>query len=228
MDNEQELWKQWKKNPGDETLRPLLLAMDSTIMKRVNMFNTAEVPKPVLQITAKKMAVEAFENYNPKKSSLKTHTYNYLKQLTRFVGDRQNTAKIPENRRIKITQYRTAMSNLEEKLGRDPSFQELSANLKWPLNEVQRMDAELRGSTVSSTFEGDSVLAGDSSRERRIIRNIYYELNPEEALVFEYLLGERGKPQMTESEIASKLNMSITKVSRIKHKIVTKIDQYLR
>lgn len=227
MNNELELWNSWKKHPSDQTLIPLLEEMNPTIMKRVNMFNTAEVPKQVLEFTAKKLAVEAFQTFEPKKASLKTHTYNHLKQLTRFVGDRQNIGKIPENRRIKITQYKAAYNTLEEELKRDPSFQELSAWLKWPLAEIQRMDAELRGTAVSSTFEGENVLAKDTTRERRIIRNIYYELNPEEAIVYEYLLGERGKPRLTETEIAGRLNMSITKISRIKHKIAKKIEQYL-
>lgn len=228
MDDTLQKWESWKKSPTKDNLYEILHDLDPIIMKRVNMFNTAEIPKEALTTKAKILTIEALDNYDPSKSALNTHTYNYLRKLSRYVGENQNVGKIPENRIRQITVYKSAVNELSDELDREPSFQELSEKLKWPVEEIHRMDAELRNTTASSIFEGDIISSALSSdRTSRVIRNIYYELSPEEARVYEYLMGAKGKQQLSETEIAKKLGMSIPKVSRIKHKIHKKIEQYL-
>lgn len=225
------LWETWKKTPSRDNLSPLLDHFDTIINKRVNQFNTAEVPRPAMLIEAKKLAVDAFKSFNPKEASLATHTYTHLKRLGRYVGDIQNIGRIPENRRLKITEYNIARAKLEEDLGgRAPSMQELAEKLKWSIKEVERMESELRGSSISgatSAFGADLIYGAPPTKEKRIVRNIYYELDPEEQVVYEYLLGMGGKPKLSEGEIAKKLKVNVTKVSRIKKRIANKVERWL-
>ena len=223
-----ELWNNWKKSPNRTNLQPLLARFNTDIQKRVNMFTGAELPKPAMVREAKKFAIDAFETYDPKKgASLNTHVYQHLKRLNRYVGDLQNEARIPENRRFKITQFRSVKNELTETLLREPTIAEIADKLIWPMEEVERMEAELRGKTLTSVFEGDMITGEGLRAEHRIVRNIYYELSPQEQLVFEYLLGMGGKPKLNESQIAKKTGMSVSKISRIKNTIGNKIESYM-
>ena len=64
------------------------------------------------------------------------------------------------------------------------------------------------------------------SRTAEVVRLIQYELKPEEQAVMEHLLGINGKPKLKPGEIATKLNMTPSKVSRIKSSIASKMGQY--
>jgi DNA-directed RNA polymerase specialized sigma subunit len=231
----EDLWKKWDTRKTSYNLRPLLNYYSDDINKRVNQFNNSDVPKRAREVKAKVLAVEAFKTYDPKKqASLRTHVYTHLKRLSRFVGDHQNIGKIPENRRLKITKFNLGKSELNDILGREPSILELSGKLQWPVKEVERMEAELQGLVVSSSRsdEGIDLLfneRGDQSKSirlRQVIRNVYYELTPEEQIVYEYLTGMAGKPIMNETQIAKHLGTSITKISRVKQGIVKKIEKW--
>ena len=227
MTDTYQLWEQWRKKPDKNNLSPLLNQHKNIINRRVTQFNLAEVPRSSMEIEAKKLAVEAYNSYNPTKdASLDTHVYTHLKRLSRYVGDLQNTGKIPENRRLNIYKFRQASNLLEETLGREPSIQEVASELRWPMEEVERMENELRGTTLSSVFEGELYSSDKTHKLNRIVKNIYYELTPEEQVVYEHLLGIGGKKKLNETQIAHKLHMSPTKISRIKKKIGNKIQEY--
>lgn len=227
----EELWKQWRENPTDYNLSRLMNSFSNEIQKRVSMFNAADVPRFSMEIAAKNYALDAFKTYDPSRhASLYTHVYNHLKRLSRYVGNYQNIGKIPEHRRRKIQEFRIAKGDLEQSFNRTPTIQELADKLIWPKEEVLRIEKEMESSTISSAREsslGDVVFPSASSRQAKIIRNVYYELTPEEQLVYEYLLGRGGKPRLSETEIASKLNYSTSKVSRIKNQINKKIEQWI-
>jgi DNA-binding MarR family transcriptional regulator len=55
---------------------------------------------------------------------------------------------------------------------------------------------------------------------------IRYQLTPEELLVYEYTIGAGGKPKLRPGEIATKLGMHPTKVSRLRNSITKKIESF--
>jgi len=87
------------------------------------------------------------------------------------------------------------------------------------------MELELRKEVPTSTLQSD-MSSLKPSKETEIIRLIQYELTPEEKIVYEHLLGVNGKPQLKPGEIATRLNMSPSKVSRIKDSIGAKVKKY--
>jgi len=227
----EELWRQWKENPTDQNLSRLMNSFSNEIQKRVSMFNAADMPRFSMEIAAKNYVLDAFNTYDPSKhASLYTHVYNHLKRLSRYVGNFQNIGKIPEHRRRKIHEFRLAKGELEQQYNRSPNIQELADKLVWPKEEVLRIEQEMKSSTISSAREsslGDVIFPSASSRQAKIVRNVYYELSPEEKLVYEYLLGRGGKPKLSETEIARQLNYSTSKVSRIKSQINNKIERWI-
>lgn len=219
-----ELWEVWKTRPTNNNLETLLNSVNPIIRTRINQFRAAEVPTPALELEANRLAIQALYNYDPGRAALGTHIYNSLRPLNRYVGERQNIGKIPENRIFKIRQFKTARDDLSNFLERDPTLEELGDNLKWPLKEVERMEAELSGSRATDIFSVETIKP--MNRERIVQQMLYYELAPDEKIVYEYLMGIGGKPKLTTNEIARKLKVSPMQIVRRKQNIARQFQKY--
>jgi DNA-directed RNA polymerase specialized sigma subunit len=171
--------------------------------------------------------VKAIETYNPKyKVQLSTHVFNTMKKATRFIMKHQNIASIPEVRTLRIRDFDTAKSDLMEDLGREPNHLEMSQRLKWAPAEVARMEAERRPIRPTGELETDPT-GSKPSKEGEVINMLQYDLRGEEKLVHEYLFGLGGKPQLAPGAIATKLKWTPSKVTRLKNKIIDKINEHL-
>jgi hypothetical protein len=87
------------------------------------------------------------------------------------------------------------------------------------------LEHEIRDEIPSSRFAGE-MMAIKPSKDAEVLRLIQYELTPEEKSVFEYSMGMNGKPQLKPGDIAQRLNMQPSKVSRLKLAIAQKVDRF--
>lgn len=220
-----ELWKQWKEN-GEKPneLRPLLNNFRGMIRSQANRFSgNVELPPAAINAEFTKQAVNAFRTYDPNRGAqLGTWVRTNLQKGQRWVSTYQNTARIGEHRHYKVGQYQNAFATLDDQLGRPPTSQELSEHLGWSDKEVSKMGTEIRHSHIESAYQGDPTTILPS-RESEIIKLVKFDLTPEEKLVYEYTLGEGGKPQLKPGEIARTLNMSPAKVTRVRDGIYQKM-----
>ncbi len=222
-----ELWKTWKADESEETLEPLLDALQPLIRKKVNEFSTAPVPPAAVHGMANTLALKALRTYNPKKgAAVGTYVDWHLRKVRSFVIKHQNVGRIPDHRAHNIGRYKAAKDELTERLGHAPDALTMAEHLgpKWSLAEVGRMESELRPDLIASkNVETDMLPELQSSREREVLRYIYQELAPDERSVFEYTMGVNGKPKLSASQIAITMGVSQPKVSRIRRKIDNKL-----
>ena len=235
-----ELWKAWKASDhSPELLKPLITQFNSTIQKRISTYQgRVPLPPAVVETEVLTQFVDALQSYNPSRkgalsgrsASLNTHVFNRLRKSGRFIKRYQNVGSIPEKRIDQITNYRTVKSEMTELLGREPSQMELSEKLHWSPAEVSRMESEDRKDLLVSTAEssefGDPVKLMPS-RHREVISLMKYELSPQELQVMQYSMGLEGKPKLGTGAIASKLGRSAPTVSRIKGRILKRIQEYV-
>lgn len=228
-----ELWKQWDASGRKpEKLKPLLNSFRGLINSESSKFK-GSVPLPPASIDAefKKQFVNSIHSYNPNLGvPLHSHVYRSgFSKAKRFIATYQNPIRVPENRIFgKLAEFKRERARLADILDREPTSLELSDHLKWPLAEVERMEQELVSVVPSSVFETDPT-SMESGREAEVMKLIRYELTPEEQLVYDYTFGEGGKPRIDRAgEIARRLNMTPSKVSRIRKRITDKIQRYLR
>lgn len=223
-----ELWNQWDQNGRKpEDLEPLMKQMNPLINRAANVYSgKVNIPRSAVKAEFQIQAINAFNNYDPNRgAALGTHLTWQLKKGKRFISTYQNIGRIPETRIHHITTFKNARDELTDQLGREPSGQELATKLKWPLTQVSAMELELRKEVPTSTLQSD-MTSLKPSKEGELLRLIQYDLTPEELSVYELLLGVNGKPQLKPGQIASKLNMSPSKVSRIKNSIGQKAKKY--
>jgi DNA-directed RNA polymerase specialized sigma subunit len=150
-----------------------------------------------------------------------------MKKAMRYLIRHQNIGSIPEVRAFRVRDFQEAKVALGERLSREPNEFELSKHLKWSPMEVRRMETELRRRPGPTSEFEDEPLGIGSSEEAEVIHMIQYELDGEEKLVYEYLFGMGGKPRLQPGQIATKLRMTPSKITRIKQRILDKVNNYL-
>jgi DNA-directed RNA polymerase specialized sigma subunit len=224
-----QLWQQWDQNGRqEEDLEPLMKQIDPLIRKASNVYaGKVNIPKSAIRANFQIHAINAVNNYDPNRgATLGTHLTHQLKKGKRFIYSYQNVGRIPETRITHITEFKNAKDELEDQLGREPSAHEMAAKLKWPVNQISAMTIELERKEIPTSTLQTDMTSLKPSREGELLRLIQYDLTPEEKIVYEHLLGVNGKPQLKPGQIAQKLNMSSSKVSRIKDAIGKKAKRY--
>lgn len=224
-----ELWEEWVKSGKEPNqMKPLLTQFRGTINSQVNKYRAnPNIPKSALKAEFTNRAIEAFDNYDPTRgASLHTHVNWQMMKGRRFVTTYSNVGRIPESRAYKVGEFINARSDLEDKLGREPTAHEMADKLKWPIKHITSLQQEVKREVPTSMLAADTI-ADKPSREAEVIRLIQYELNPQEKLVLEHTYGLNGKSKLKPGDIAKKLNIPSSKVSRVKLGIATKIKRYM-
>lgn len=224
-----EMWQQWKEGgekPND--LRPLLKSFKPMVRSRANHWaRRAELPPESVHAEFNRQFVNALKTYDPNKgAALGSWVTGTLRKAQRWVSQHQDPTRVQEHRYYKMGEWDNALATLDDRLGREPSTREMAEYLGWSEAEAGRMESEKRKSLYSSGFGGFDPTVVMPSREAEILRLIRYELSPEELQVCDYTVGTHGKPKLRPGEIAKKLNMSPSKVTRIRNSIAGKIRKY--
>jgi len=228
-EKEKALWTDWRDSgfKDKKKFRLLWSGLEPLMQSQVNKWSDAKMPRSAIESEIKNLTMKALPDYNPMMGNqLNTFLLNRLKKVSRYVYKYQNIGKIPEHRITKIDGFNKAKMLLEDKLGREPSGMELSEKLQWPMAEVSRMEAELRASVVTSDLLSTMKIKDLNSADEEHVDFLYYELDPKEKVVYEYLLGKNGKPMLSGEEIAAKMNTSPSWVTRMRKRIEAKSDKY--
>ena len=238
--SELDLWHKWDqggRKPKD--LDPILKSFAPVIQKRVSTFRRAEVPTSAVEAEHRKYFVKAMQTWDPKKGgSLLTWVTWNLKHAGRFVDTNKNFASIPENISQHIGSYNSVKATLSEKLGHEPDVHSIHDYIletnhpklgKLSLKDIKRLEKEQRRGLIQTSFDveelGGSPHMGSRAEEVKLL--ISAELTPEERVVHEYSFGINGKPQLKPGEIAKKLKMDNSKVSKLRRSILDKMKKYV-
>jgi hypothetical protein len=225
-----QLWQDWKASGEDpDKLRPLLRNLRGTIRSNANRWaGHVDIPPAAVHAEFNKSALKALRTYDPDKgAAVSSWVTTNLKKAQRWITANQNPTRVLESRVYSTGLFDTAKASLDDQLGREPTTQELSEYLRWSEPEVARMQAEKRRSLTTGAFEaGYDPTTIMPSRESEILNMIRPELTPEELLVYEYKTGYGGKPQLKSNEIAKKLGVSPSTVTRITQAIGRKMEKY--
>lgn len=224
-----ELWKAYKASPSQATLAPLMKAIDPIIQSEVNKWSGA-IGRPPIEAKAKRLALEAIDSYDPNSAAaLATHVTNRLMKLSRDVYTHQDAVRLPEYKKLNVLTYNKAFNDLQGNLGRDPTNQELAENLVWSPKKLSQVQSALNQELVQSMdvgagmFEQQSIWGSDS--DDGVLEYMYFDMSPEDKLLFEHSTGYTGKPILPNNELASKLNITPAQLSYKKKLLIQKIKK---
>lgn len=230
-DKDLELWSAWKDSgEHPDAMRPLLKQFRPLIRSQANRWaGNVEIPSSAIHAEFQKQFVHAMRTYDPSRgAALGTWAIGNMRKASRFIATYQNAARIGERRFYKVGKYEAALAELQEEFGREPSDLEVAERMGWSEFEVGRLRQEKRKAFISGMSLGQED-PGEllPSREGEVLHLVKFELSPEERLVYDYTVGDGGRPKLKPGEIARQLNMSPSKISRLRSSIAEKIGRHI-
>lgn len=220
-----EIWKVWKKQPTPANMQAVLRQVDPLIQKEVNRWS-GKLARPALELEAKRLAAEAVESYSPTGgAALSTHVMNRLRKLSRLPYTHQNIARIPEYQTLKFHTYELAKSALQDRLGRDPTVDELANELGWSKNHLTSFQKSIRKEFVES---GEPPPIFDThTDESGMVDFVFHDLSPVQKQIFQYSTGYGGAPILSNPDMTKKLKLTQGQLSYQKRLLVNKIQSVI-
>jgi DNA-directed RNA polymerase specialized sigma subunit len=237
---EHELWEKWRHGGQKaEDFEALLKSHMPLLNKHLSRFGGVEVNKPAMKSVLIEHYRKALEKFDPShEKGAQLHSWS-LKGLKRFVVKHQNIARITEPVAENITPFRTAQAELSQRLGYDPTVQQivdhthtkdwtgsrLSMKEALQVHKLVKRGLDLGGG--GDEVEGAGVRYNDPHLQAAHI--IYHDLKPHEQKVHELLFPRSGQePIYRSGAIAKKLGWEVSKVSKAKKSIFDRIQERVR
>ena len=195
----------------------------------------SNLPESAHKIYTANVFLDALKTFNPKGgAALATHVYNAVQNKSKRLNyEYSNLGAIPEPRAIKVGIYQNEVANLRNELNREPSTAEVADRLNMGIREITRLQKEITKDLAIG--EGtEEVSFAEGSKEEEVLYHLYYDLNPEERVVYEYLTGRYGKPRLVKkgkpdvSTISQRSGLSQMKVKSLLSRIKRKYEKAAR
>ena len=193
---------------------------------QVNKYRRAPVPLSAIEGEAMQLVLDAVKKYDPKSgASFRTYLESNLRGLNRYVNSIKNFARIPENKMAKIRHFMSIDSLLKAQYNRPPTLTELSDELGWSQADVFALQKALKQKDLTAMdYEEQARSMQAGSRQHETAQFVYAALTPQEKDVFDYSLGQHGKPVIGDvREIAKKTGMTSDQVYKIRRAISQRI-----
>lgn len=225
----EDLWKTWNKSQSAVDYDKLFSAARPTIDSAIRSYVGADAD-PVVRQRASLLAHDAIKTYNPQKgASLKSHIMIQLRPITRFARKITTPVDIPEKRVADIYKLTSAEQELSERLGRDPTDDELAdytGLTKRRLSVIRKSRLmELRPPVGEEGQEMD-VAATSVNPEDVWIDYVYHDMDPLNKKIMEWKLGLYGQPQLSNQDIARRLKLTPSAVSQRTNTIIKRLEEF--
>lgn len=235
--NELDMFNKWKKSQSKEHFQDIYNSMRPLIHEAAKKAAYgSNLPESAHRIYAAQAFADALKTFNPASgAALGTHIYGSVQnKVKRLNYEYQNLGKMSEQRSVVVGRFQNEFEGLKADLGREPSSAELADHMMLPLKQVVMMQKELR-KDLSMEAGTDEVASEEETKEEEFLNYLYYELGPEEKVVYEYITGHFGKPKLAKKNnkidyaaIAQRMGVSESKVRILHNQIRSKYKKVLR
>ena len=217
----------WKTDSSKENASLLVRALEPTIASALNTY--APGMERELAVRAKLLSLDAAQTYNPKMGThLKTHVFTTLKRLSRLGTQRSNTIKLPDNVQAEKKALERATAEFKAENGREPTREELADKTGISIRRMGKLEARYpsaysEGSLLSE--KGDSLFTGKKDPYKVWVDYVYYDLSPRDKKIFEWSTGYGGTKKISKGEIARRLGLSNSAISRRVNYIISELER---
>lgn len=222
-------YENWLNEPTPENMYGVLKSVEPLVIAEASKYSG---PKNLLQSRAKKLAVDAIKTYDPtKNTALNTWVVSNLRPLSRYANHLQ-PVRLPEETNRRVKEVMRIRQEWSDQHGREPSHIELADHIgvsvpkiKSYINKAVKLRTE---GMYDEMGEEDSAISPAVSTIRKlpdIEHAVYEELDTRDKFIFDHKTGRKTGKQLSNAEIAKRLNVSPAYVSQRSQLIAERIKR---
>lgn len=209
-------YNQWKIHGDKAALGVLMKQLHPIVYSEVRRAS-GTLPETALSAEAKYWTIRAIETFDPTKGvALSTHVTNYLPKVRRLNYKYQNAARLPENLHLQFTEYKNAVSHLENTLNREPTDDEIAKQLGWSKGAA----IKYKGSLYEDLMESAAARPIETTQfntNKFLLDHIMDKLDDQEKMLL------LNKGEMSATELAAKLGVNVSRLNYLSAKLRDKI-----
>jgi len=232
---------------GDKNARATMIKANLRLVVKIA-HDYANLGLPLLDLISEGNIglMKAVERFDPKKGGkLSTYAAWWIKQsIKRALANQAKTIRLPVHLVDKISKMKRLAMRMSEKLGREPTDQELADALGLPRAKVAQLrEISVRPASLDATIgdEDDtqfSEIVGDENaatpfemlRDKNMrddVRDLLEELDPREAEILKARYGLDGGRQRTLEEVGEKLKVTRERVRQLQNIALAKLRRLM-
>ena len=217
-------WKESKDDPGKRSA--MLTALKPTIESAITSYAGKDADS--VRIPAMMMAYDAAKSFDPNKhTQLSTHVFNNLQSLRRKAAERSNVVHVPEGVLLDKNKLHKMRLELQDKIGREPTAQELADSTGISIRRMERVakSGSILAESQMLNEKGDSLFSRSGDKQKIWSEYVYHDLDPADKKIFEWSTGYGGAEAIKKGEMAARLKISGAAVSKRIDRIIKKLEE---
>jgi len=229
----QEPFTAWQQDPSKENTTTMVTALDPVLRSAVRTYAGPSASSPTIKSHAKRLAIDALGSYDPAKGPMRSHMMSRLQRLRRVSARQRQIISMPEQVGLDQMLMTRATTELEDRLNRAPSDEELSNHTGLSAKRIQYIRTGMRPmATGTITRMGAEGTGGYDPSVQQLGEEpdswaelVYSDLEPTNQFIMERVLGMHAHQQMRPGEVARLLKISPAAVSHRMAQIQQKLDR---
>ena len=221
----------WKTEPTPENMAKVVTALDPVLVTEVQHYPG---PKDLLHSKAKSLAIKAVRTYDPTRgAALRSWVVTQLQPLSRY-GQRLRPVQVPEAVIRQSAELNAVSDRMHDQLSHIPTNEELADEMGISVDRI----AKLRQRTKPTISESQATAPTGSEEGAPDLPAViapktveyaaeatYQDLEPRDRLIFDWKTGKHGREQLSNQDIASRLNVTPAMVSQVSARIAKQIQE---
>jgi AraC-like DNA-binding protein len=213
----------WRKEQSPERLHAVLQSLAPTKSAVLNSIGAGN--DPVLSVEADLITSDAVRKYEPTAgSTLPTFVSRQLQGLRRLRRQKQQVLAIPERTQLNSWAIAKGERELQDKLNREPTVEELSDHVGMSPSQIARTRRKYR-MVASQAALGDLVSEEGEDRTEEALEYLYNESDTLDKKILELRMGYGGSPKLDHGATAARLSMQPYQLTRRIARIVDRLNR---
>lgn len=221
--NAESAYKEWWLDQTPTKLNSVVRALDNTVSYKMSSMGIADNPQ--MKHQARLFVADAVKKYDPNSgASLHTWAQSHLQSMHRFKRENQGPVKVPDRAALDAWAIEKANRELTDELGYEPDVKQLADKSRMSVKRIAAVRKATRPVAAASQMydEGGSTM---SDYMGEALEYVYDDADQIDKKIIEMTTGYGGVTMLQKNQIAAKLGISPSQVTRRTERIGMKLQE---